>query len=283
MFWVSRFVGNLCSWATGVSMATEKRYNEKVGDISLTLIKHRGLPGTRRWGGNAWAYWGGFYGSKPTHRSLRAVRKSLVRKLLWHRGNLGQDTERTIQDAKGGIRDFRGRELSDIDLHGMDLRRSNFTNTGLQNSNFREAELRGSNFTCANISSADFTEANLADSILTATRLFNTDLKGAVFERASHRGRVAAPPPNPRIPMEGWVGWLYFVDCDLSDCNFDNAKLPGAFFKRCDLSRATFRGANLEGARILDCEVDGTIFEDAILTGAHIGQERPEDPDDKWF
>lgn len=263
-----------------------KEYSEEVGDISLTLIKHRGLPGTRRWDGTAWAYWGGLSeGSNRRYfyRSRRAVRKSLIRNLLLYRGNLGQDTTRTVQDAKNGLRDFRGRELTEIDLQGLDLRRSNFSNTNLLKADLNGAILRGSNFTCANVDRATLTQVDLSKAILTGAAFYGSNLSGSVFRNSSHKGKLNARPHDCRIRMESWVGWLYFVECDLSDCDFDGARLPGVFFKRCDLSRATFRDADLEGARILDCEVDGAIFEDARMLGAHVGGPRDDEPDDQWF
>lgn len=267
-------------------MRESESYSEEVGDISLTLIKYRGLPGTRRWDGTAWAYWGGLTSSsdrRSWHRSRRAARKNLIRKLNWYRGNLGSDTDRTVRDATNGFLDFRGRELTRIDLHGFDLRRSNFSNTNLLKADLTGAILRGSNFTCANVANANLTQVDLSKAILTGAAFHGSNLSGSVFRNSSHQGKLNAPPHDTRIRMESWVGWLYFVECDLSDCVFDGAKLPGVFFKRCDLSRATFRGTDLEGARILDCELDGAIFEDARMLGAHVGTPRDDEPDDQWF
>jgi len=203
--------------------------------------------------------------------------------LMSFKPGIGPDVERTLADAKEGLRDFRNRDLGRIDLRGMSLRRANFSNTFLARASLQQADLQGSRFKCANVYRADLTGANLAHSVLTATAFCETNLTGANLRGVSHAGKVEFPPENPQIRMEGWAGWLYFVDCDLSDSDFEGAKLPEVFFKRCDLSRATFRGADLQGARILDCEIDGTLFEDARMIGAYVGTPRDDERDDQWF
>lgn len=264
-------------------VAAEKRFIEELGDVRLVLTRHRGLPGTRRWSGYALAEWGSVSGSSHQYRTRRAARNSMSWSLMSFKPGIGPDVERTLADAKEGLRDFRNRDLGGLDLRGMSLRRANFSNTFLARASLQQADLQGSRFKCANVYRADLTGANLAHSVLTATAFCETNLTGANLRGVSHAGKVEFPPENPQIRMEGWAGWLYFVDCDLSDSDFEGAKLPEVFFKRCDLSRATFRGADLQGARILDCEIDGTLFEDARMIGAYVGTPRDDERDDQWF
>ena len=264
-------------------MSFEESFEEQIGEISLTLIKYRGFPGAKRWDGEAWAYWGGLVGnSESRYRSRRAARRSLIAKMNLHRGTLGADAERTVAEAKAGVRNFEGRDLDMIDLREMELRRCKFDNTNLSRAKLSGSNLLGSNFTCANMRHVEARNANFAKAILTGAHFYAADLTGASFSGASHQGQIDVPP-NPRIQMQSWLGRLNFIDCDLSETNFDNSKLGGVFMKRCDLSGTSFRGADLENARILDCEIDGVVFDGANLSGMYLGPTRPDERDDQWF
>ena len=255
---------------------------EEIGEISLSLTKHGGLLGTKRWSGSASAKWG-FVSGGYRYRTRRMIRRSLLRHMFSRRPEQGRDVQRTISDGAKGDRSFKNRDLAMIQFPGVDLRRSDFSNTNLYEANLCEANLQGANFTCARLSGTDLERADFSNSILTGAAFFDSYLSGARFISASHQGTVPAPPDDPKIPMEAWVGWLYFLDCDLSNCVFDDANLPNVFFKRCDLSGTTFRNANLEGARILDCDVNGAVFDGANLERTHVGTPREDEYDDQLF
>jgi len=263
-----------------------ENYEEDHGEISLRLVKIARLPGSRRWDGSASAFWGSITRDTPLlyrFRSKRSARKFLLGKMQESRRNLGELNIRALSEAISGLRDFGGRDLSAIVLRGMNLRRVNFFNTSLQEADLSGTDLRESDLSFAYVSGADFSRSNLSGSNITATAFWGSDLTEVDFQNVSHTGDVHSPPSDPMIPMECWAGWLYFVDCYMSDSNFDGAKLQGVFFKRCDLSRTTFRRANLEDARFLDCKLEETVFDDALLSGAHIGKERSDDRRDNYF
>lgn len=110
----------------------------------------------------------------------------------WPKTPLDRTTVEQLYRA--GLRNFRGINLSNVDLTGIDLRNANLANanligTNLTHANLTQANLMDADFTDANLWQANLTKADLTDAKLirtnlTAANLTSTTLLRAIFKQA---------------------------------------------------------------------------------------------------
>lgn len=223
-------------------------------------------------------------------------------------------TEALFRSAASGPVDYTGKNLSFLDLAGLDFKRATLAGVDLSGSDLTSANLTGSNLAGARLDRASLaranfsganmkgvslrtvaahttSEPNLADAPVfagadlsdahIASRLDGADFRNADLSRAQ-LGKLVATwgSYRPRAVLNGAnFSGAKMVSADLSNAvlqfaQFRDADLSGAKMVDCDLTRAVLAGANLAGA-----DVTGADFSGADLTGAKgfdtaIGVER---------
>ena len=143
-----------------------------------------------------------------------------------------------------GERDFRGINLTRINLLGRTLRPINFSQA-----NFSQANLSNANLSNANLSNANLSNANLSMVIFYGTRLERANLAGIDCYKADlERAQLNQAKLN---------------QANLRFANLSYADLSGA-----DLSGADLSGAKLLGANLTDAKLAKTKLQNAQLNGA---------------
>lgn len=191
----------------------------------------------------------------------------------------------------GGVVDFSGRGLKDLDLSELDfkgarLTRSDVFGTNLSNANLSKADLAGARLDRTVLTFANFSSANLEGATMMRPTIY-TDLRtdwreAPIFDHANMRG----------VRLTGRIDGASFKGADLSGfdfsphdpradisflprnfcrgCRFDGATLRGANFDDASLAMASFAGANLSGARLTRADLSQVDFTNADLTGADV-------------
>ena len=137
---------------------------------------------------------------------------------------------------------FKNQDFSDLDLRGVNLGRTDFSQANLRNTNLERAFLGDANLEWANLADANLTGAFLVDANLTEAYLGDADLEGANL-----------------------------ADANLEGANLVDANLTEAFLTDANLTEAFLRAANLEGAFLGEANLEGAILGEANLTGANLG------------
>ena len=121
-----------------------------------------------------------------------------------------------------------------VDLHGSDMRDSDFMGAML-----RRANLSGCYLNPAHLYRSDLREVDLSGSLLNRANLRGADLRGANLEGA-----------------------------DLDAAVLSTANLTGASLRRANLARVNFNGANLTNADLTEANLNGAALTRANLSGA---------------
>ncbi len=121
-----------------------------------------------------------------------------------------------------------------VDLHGADMRDSDFMGAML-----RRANLAGCYLNPSHMYRSDLREADLSGALLNRANLRGADLRGANLEHA-----------------------------DLDAVTLSTANLTGANLRRANLSRVNFNGANLTNADLTEANMNGVALTRADLSGA---------------
>ncbi|MEI6209543.1 MAG: pentapeptide repeat-containing protein [Desulfuromonadales bacterium] len=134
-------------------------------------------------------------------------------------------------------RDFRGKNLSGLEMTGADFSGSDFTDVNLSNADLYQANFSGANLTRANLKGAALAYANfglatLQETDLSATNLFSANLEKAQVTRTKFR-------------------YSYAAGSRMNDAVLDNA----------DFRSSNFSGANLDGCKFSNSKTDGMIIE----------------------
>ncbi len=161
--------------------------------------------------------------------------------------------------------DFAGKNLSFLDLEGLDFKKARFAGANLYGTDLSKTKLAGSD-----LSGARLDRASLA----------NADLTGANLSHASLLSITAHTTLEPN-PADAPV----FAGADLSDA-YIASRLDGADFRNANLSRARIgkliatwgsyqprallMGANFNGATLIDADLSNGVFRFAKLRDANL-------------
>ncbi|XP_055518410.1 BTB/POZ domain-containing protein KCTD9-like isoform X4 [Leucoraja erinacea] len=162
---------------------------------------------------------------------------------------------------------FRGTDLS-----RLDLRYINFKMANLSNCNLSHANLCSSNLERADLSGAIVDGANLQGVKMLCSNAEGASLKGCNFEDPSGLKANLEGANLKGVDMEGsqMTGINLRVatlkNAKLKNCNLRGATLAGTDLENCDLSGCDLQEANLRGSN-----VKGAIFEE-MLTPLHMSQ-----------
>jgi uncharacterized protein YjbI with pentapeptide repeats len=169
--------------------------------------------------------------------------------------------------------DFKAALLARADLYGSDLSRANLTKTDLAGAKLDRAVMTRSNFAGANLEGAsilkpsiftspdfDIRESpNFADANMKRVRL------AARMDGTSFRG---ADLSNSQIgPFDMSVEGGLAPSSLMKSTDFTGANLSGADIRNVNFTFSRFTGANLTGARLQTLDLTNANFDDADLTG----------------
>ncbi len=187
--------------------------------------------------------------------------------------------------------DFSGKDLTNLDLAGLDFKaaimaKANLYGADLSSANLKGTDLSGARLDRAIVSRADFTGANMAGasflrpSIYTSLdydpaetpKFVNANLKGAIliarldgadFSGANLEGATIGP-------ANAADDTLVTRSSRMIATNFTGANLSGAVFRFVDFSYGRFAGANLAGASLMGANLAKADLTGADLTGANL-------------
>jgi uncharacterized protein YjbI with pentapeptide repeats len=177
---------------------------------------------------------------------------------------------------------FAGRDLSDLDLTGLDFRKANLRGVSLfgsklVQSDFRDATLEGANLNGAWLMGTDFTGANLNHASLLSVVVLGGEVKKMpIFKGANMSGvKMIADLPGADLSGADFSRAMVGVNIknqgmgqmrtDLSGANLEGATLAGADFNRSLMTFCNLKGSNLRGVSFFRVKLGG-----ADLTGADI-------------
>ncbi|HTI15320.1 MAG TPA: pentapeptide repeat-containing protein [Dictyobacter sp.] len=182
--------------------------------------------------------------------------------------------------------DFRGVNLSDVDLRGVNLSGVNLneanlidinlSGANLSNARIYEANLSRANLSGTNLSEANLSEANLSEANLSRADLSNANLNGAVVIRTDlNESNLSGAYLNGADLRWSNLSGSYLrgvrlieanlIEVDLSEADLSEANLDGANLSRANLSRTNLKGANLSRTLLI-----GTNLTHATLSGCTI-------------
>lgn len=175
-------------------------------------------------------------------------------------------TRTQVEQGLAGSRQFFRKDLSRLDLAGLDLSRADLTH--------------------ADLSGTSLAGANLTEAVLESANLLGADLSMAVLARAKLAGANLRRVKGGGADFSGAdLGKVETVGADLRGANLRGARLVeaqlivtdlrGASLAGADLERATLRGSNLAGASLAQANlrqarVAEADFRDADLAGANL-------------
>lgn len=198
---------------------------------------------------------------------------------VFHRAKMGEPV------------DLTGKDLSYLDLAGIDFKgavmsRANLFGVDLTTANLRGAKLDGVMLDRAIVLRADFSGANLEGASLMrpsvnttlgsnsqdAPKFAGANLRHiritAMMDGADFRGAdltgARMGPHEPRADISSMPGSL------LRGCDFSGATLNGADLMWAKLRFSKFIGANLQGVNLAGADLSMTDFSGADLTGANL-------------
>ena len=201
--------------------------------------------------------------------------------------------------APGSAPDLSGKDLTRLDLAGVDFKRANLAQAKLFGSDLAGANLARVNLVGAvldrvTITKTDFSGANLARASILRPNIFSSlqavqsevpTFAGATLEGAHLAGRFDlvsfrnADLTNARFgPKDPRSEELITGRAELTGCDFSSATMRGANlsrsgakyakFIRADLRNANLAHANLKGADFTGADLTDADFTGAVLDGA---------------
>ncbi len=153
--------------------------------------------------------------------------------------------------------DFRGADLSDLNLGDANMRGAN-----LEGVKFRNANLAYVSFAGANLDNADFEGADIADA-----EFNRTTARNASFRRV-------------------WCGPMDAIRSDFRGTDFTDADMNDSAFMKCDLRGTMFCGvklsSNFEGSRLHGADFTGATG--SVTRGlVDVGENEPRLPKQSEF
>ena len=161
-----------------------------------------------------------------------------------------------------------------VDLHGSDLRESDFMGAML-----RRANLSGCYLNPAHLYRSDLREADLSRSLLNRCNMRGADMRGANLEQAdldsavlSEANLTGANLRRANLSRVNLSG-ANLTDADLTDANFNGAdlkraNLSGAILEGADFYEAIFNNTPAVGTKFAGCVIGYTVFQNCDLSDA---------------
>jgi uncharacterized protein YjbI with pentapeptide repeats len=187
--------------------------------------------------------------------------------------------------------DLAGKDLSNLDLAGLDfktaiLTKANLYGADLSSSNLKGTDLSGAKLDRAIVIEADFSGANLAGASLMLLSVFSNDMinhaEAPKFTGANLQGsRIAARMDgadfrgadlsNSRIgPTDRSTEAGMAPSSKMLGMNFSGATMSGTDMREVDCTFCRFTGAKMAGAKLIHVDLSRADFSGADLTGADL-------------
>jgi uncharacterized protein YjbI with pentapeptide repeats len=163
-------------------------------------------------------------------------------------------TVNVTDQSESPSNDFRGQDISLLDLSGQDLTHGLFDHTtifsnGTQGANLSNLQGNGANLSDMNLLNVDFRGVNLA-----GVNLSNADLSGALFD---HTTIFSMHDPASGQAMQ--------VGANLSNGDPQRA----ANLSGMNLMNVDFRGVNLAGVNLSNADLSGALFDHTTIFSMH--------------
>jgi uncharacterized protein YjbI with pentapeptide repeats len=199
-----------------------------------------------------------------------------------------------FQAKPGEKLDYSGRDLTYLDLSGLDFKGAVLARSDLYGADFTGANLKGVDLTAARLDRtvlirADLSGANLANATIYRPTVFTdlstsaadaprfsganltgihvmANLSGADFRGANLTDAVFAP-----LEWRAGQGTITTLPKNvLKSCDFSGATLTRANLSRAVLTFSRFVGADLSGANLAETDLAKTDFSGANLSGVNL-------------
>jgi uncharacterized protein YjbI with pentapeptide repeats/beta-lactamase regulating signal transducer with metallopeptidase domain len=178
----------------------------------------------------------------------------------------GVDVRSLLQSCQGC--DLSGKDLRNLDLHGLslsgdDMSRVDLRGANLRGTRFEGVDLSGARLDGADLTDAEFSGSNVVNISWTGAILTNTKFQGIRIDSAMVKAGMLRHMLSSceGCDMQG----LDLHGTDLSGIQLDGADLSDADLRDANLSHAKLNGVDLKGARL-----DGTDLTDAELNGCDL-------------
>jgi uncharacterized protein YjbI with pentapeptide repeats/beta-lactamase regulating signal transducer with metallopeptidase domain len=173
----------------------------------------------------------------------------------------GLDVRTLLQSCEGC--DLSGKDLRNVDLHGLSLSGDDMSRVDLRGANLRDTRFSGVDLTGARLDGADLTNAEFSGATLvnvswTGAILTNTKFEGVTIDSAMVRSGML------RHMLSNCQG------CDMHALDLRGLDLSGVHLQGADLSNADLRGTNLSHAMLDGVDLKGTQLDGADLTDAKL-------------
>ena len=202
-----------------------------------------------------------------------------------------QVTQAFFQSKVGALPDFSGKDLSFLDLAGIDFKGAVLTNANMFGTDLTRCNLKGTNLSGVRLDraimlNADFSGANLEGASLQrpsvnvtldsnkaeAPKFAGANLRGirmtAMMDGGDFRGAdltdANVGPTDPRADMSSMPGSI------MRGSDFSGATLERADFMWAKLRFSKFVGANLRDVNFVGADLSMVDFSGADFTGANL-------------
>jgi uncharacterized protein YjbI with pentapeptide repeats len=205
-----------------------------------------------------------------------------------------QITQQLFQARPGEKVDYAGRDLTYLDLSGLDFKQAKLARTDLYGVDFTGSDLKGADISFARLDRAVLIRTDMSGANLRGTTIFRptvyTDLQNNHADAPRFAGanltgiRVQADLSGADFrgadltyadfsPLEGRPGQGTLVTLArnvLKSCDFSGATLRHADLTRSVLMFSSLVGADLTGASLVEADLSKVDFSGATLTGADV-------------
>ena len=172
--------------------------------------------------------------------------------------------------------DFYAKNLSGLNLSGVDFKGANLTAAVLNRSDLTGANLSRCNLTVSFAEGANLASADLRGAMMFSMQLQGANLKGANLSGARLIGDLRSANLEQAVltKMDGAADMknqsMGLMRANIVSANLRGADLSGSDFSRADFSFSDLSGANLAGTRLKGTEFSGTDLRGANLAGADL-------------
>lgn len=171
-----------------------------------------------------------------------------------------------------GIRcvpDCVGESLIGLDLHGANMRNSDFAEANLRGANLSEADLYNADFSGANLDGVNLQNANLKGARFVGASLIRADLRGAELGDTDLRGADLSQTNFTQTDLtQVYLHGVKFDGAKLVEADLRNKNLAGVILTAADLTGANLSNADLSGSRLSRANLSGARLRNTNLSGS---------------
>ncbi len=194
---------------------------------------------------------------------LNAGPPEWTRKLMLDLGknpdDLGAPDRLTREDVIRYLKEERslsGKNISELDLSGLDF----------SGQNLRGADMQKSVFTGSTLDNADLSEALANEADFSNTRMLGTNLRASLLQNAKFTGStLTGADLSHSLLSEAALSKADLTMADLSGATLEKADCADALFAECSARQTTFIETNLADSVWKQADLGGSTFIDSTL------------------